>query len=283
MNKGPLFFKLPSLNKGHLKSFALSHFLHQDPIIVLQLFFSIKPLAFCILPSNTLLGYSESQTSLPAGDCSYAKMRPEAVVPILITLVAFILSLLCIFAGDKPGYLEHANLLTVNASMLGHTAINTSDSSSSFISSIENSVKSDINDIVSDIARAINLHDFYSAHVLDYCEGFYTPSPVANLTSSPSKNVTGCSTSRAMFHFDPAQIIQNELKPGLNLTDLKWPVAIQDAIKAIELASKVMFVVYCIGAAAVGLAWIGAMLSFFASGRLSAVVNFMLSSVSLPL
>lgn len=40
-------------------------------------------------------------------------MRPVAVVPVLFTLVAFILTLLCIFAGNKPGYLEGANMLTV--------------------------------------------------------------------------------------------------------------------------------------------------------------------------
>ena len=207
-------------------------------------------------------------------------MRPLAIVPILLTLVAFILSLLCIVAGDKPGYLENANLLTVNTSMLGQSTFNTSKSSSKILSSIESTIKSDLNKAIGDIAKELNIHDFYSAHVLDYCEGYYSPSPVTNLTSSPSKNVTHCSNQTALFHFDPAAIIQSELKPGVNLTELKWPKAVQDAVRAAELASKVMFVLYCIGVGAVGLALLGAILSLFASGRLSALVNFMVGSVS---
>lgn len=40
-------------------------------------------------------------------------MRPTAVIPLVFTLVAFILALLCVFAGSKSGYMENANLLTV--------------------------------------------------------------------------------------------------------------------------------------------------------------------------
>ena len=40
-------------------------------------------------------------------------MRITAVVPLLFSLVAFILSLLCVFAGSKRGYLENGDLLTV--------------------------------------------------------------------------------------------------------------------------------------------------------------------------
>ena len=40
-------------------------------------------------------------------------MRITAVVPLLFSLIAFILSLLCVFAGSKRGYLENGDLLTV--------------------------------------------------------------------------------------------------------------------------------------------------------------------------
>ena len=110
-------------------------------------------------------------------------------------------------------------------------------------------------------------------------KGYYTPGPVANLTVHPSKNVTKCSNQTATFHFDPAKAIQNELKPGINLTDLKWPSAVEDGIQAAKLASNVMFVLYCIGIGAVGLALIGAIIGVFASGRFAAMVNSMLSFV----
>ncbi|KAL9102450.1 MAG: hypothetical protein Q9163_002411 [Psora crenata] len=164
--------------------------------------------------------------------------------------------------------------------MLGRTTLNISKSSSSFLQDIEKSVQKEVNSVVGDVAKALNIHDFYSAHVLDYCEGYYTPGPVANLTEDPSKNVTHCSNRTAFFHFDPSLVIQSELKPGVKLTDLKWPRAIQDGIKAIVLASKVMFFLYCIGVAATGLAFIGACLGIFAGSRLSAMVNLMVSMIA---
>ena len=104
---------------------------------------------------------------------------------------------------------------------------------------------------------------------------------MANLTTHPSKNVTKCSNQTATFHFDPAKAIQNELKPGINLTDLKWPSKVQDGITAVKLASNVMFVLYCIGIAAMGVALIGAVIGVFAAGRFAAMINTMLSFVSL--
>ena len=163
--------------------------------------------------------------------------------------------------------------------MLGQATFNTSKSSSKILNSIESSIKDDLNKAVTDVAKEFNIKDFYSAHVLDYCEGYYTPTPVQNLTTTVSENVTHCSNQTSMFHFDPASIIQSELKPGVNLTDLKWPNTIQDAVRAVELASKVMFVVYCIGASAVGVALLGAILGLYTTGRLSAVVNVMIATV----
>ena len=43
------------------------------------------------------------------------RIRLTALVPLLLSLTAFILSMLCIFAGSKTGYLESANLLTVSS------------------------------------------------------------------------------------------------------------------------------------------------------------------------
>ncbi|MCJ1478204.1 hypothetical protein MMC13_006880 [Lambiella insularis] len=162
--------------------------------------------------------------------------------------------------------------------MLGEFAINASSSSggSSWLSSLEGSIEGDINGLVSDIAKSLNIHDFYSAHLLDYCEGYYTPSPISNATSQPSKNVTFCSNHTALFTFDPTAILQSELKAGYNLSQLKWPSEIEDAIVAIETASKVMFVLYCIGVGFAGLALIGALIGVFSGGRLNAALNMML-------
>ncbi len=79
-----------------------------------------------------------------------------------------------------------------------------------------------------------------------------------------------------MFHFDPAAVIQSELKPGVNLTSLKWPSAIEDGIHAIEVASKVMFVLYCMAAATAGVAFLGAIAGFLTGAKFIALVNTLL-------
>ena len=40
-------------------------------------------------------------------------LPPAASIPLLCASAAFILSMLCIFAGDKPNFLEGADIMTV--------------------------------------------------------------------------------------------------------------------------------------------------------------------------
>ena len=231
-------------------------------------------------------------------------MRLSALFPLLCALAAFILSLLCLLAGSTPSFLPSADLLTVclpylgfdlhqidllqlNTSRIGHTTLfNNSGSSSGFFSSLINGLEGDVNslfdNITSDIAREFKIHDFYTAHIMNYCEGFYEPNTTVTGEEHPSENVTYCSNRTALFHFDPTTIIQKELAPGVNLTDLHWPSEIEDGVKAIEVASKVMFIFYCIGIGFAGLAVIGAAVAVLSNGRISALVNFLLDIVSSP-
>ena len=164
--------------------------------------------------------------------------------------------------------------------MLGRPTLNVSKTSTGILKDIEKSVQEEVNGVMTDVAEALNIHDFYSAHVLDYCEGYYTPGPVANLTEEPSKNVTHCSKLKSFFQFDPSGVIQSELKPGVKLTDFKWPSAIQDGIRAIRVASNVMFVLYCMGATATGVTLIGACVGILSNGRFTAAMNTAISTVS---
>jgi hypothetical protein len=137
-----------------------------------------------------------------------------------------------------------------------------------------------LDDAASDIARAFDIHDFYTAHIMNYCEGYYEPNTTVTREQHPSENVTYCSNRTTFFHFDPTAIIQSELASGVNLTDLHWPSQIEDATKAVEVASKIMFIFYCIGIGFAGLALIGAAWGVLANGRISAFVNFTLDIVS---
>lgn len=54
--------------------------------------------------------------------------------------------------------------------MLGRPTLNTSKSHSPLLNSIEASIKGDLNNLAADIAKQLHIHDFYSMHILDYCE-----------------------------------------------------------------------------------------------------------------
>lgn len=110
-------------------------------------------------------------------------------------------------------------------------------------------------------------------------QGYYTPSPLSNETTHPAKNVTYCSYPTSSFHFDPASIIQSELGSGISLKDIQWPDAVDDGMRAIKTASKVMLVLYCIGIATTGLAFMSACSAIAFSGLLGIAVNGMLSMV----
>ena len=60
--------------------------------------------------------------------------------------------------------------------MLGSKNLSTSKTSSSILKSIKNTAQKDVNEAVSDVAKSLNIRDFYSAHVLDYCEVRPVPS-----------------------------------------------------------------------------------------------------------
>ena len=96
----------------------------------------------------------------------------------------------------------------------------------------------------------------------------------------PWKNITRCSNQTALFSFNSTDALQSELNPNVKLSDLKWPQQVEDAIQAIEIASRVMFVLYCIGVGFVGIAIIGAIIAFLTDGRISAFINFMFDFVS---
>lgn len=164
-------------------------------------------------------------------------------------------------------------------SMVGRTFLDTSKPPSSLLGSIASSVKGEISGAITDIAHHLNLHDFYSVHLLDHCEGYYTPTPVVNSTSRPSRNVTGCSNRTGLYHFDPTAALQKELKPGVSLQDLHWPSAIQDGIKTLESASNLMAILYYVGIAITGLAVMGGIVGFVVGGTLSAMVNLLIAIV----
>ncbi|KAK3722152.1 hypothetical protein LTR37_002585 [Vermiconidia calcicola] len=151
------------------------------------------------------------------------------------------------------------------------------------VEKLQDKVEDAIKNALHSFAEILGVHDFYSAHVMDFCEGFYVPGALPNATldrDSIHKNVTGCSNMTAMYHFDPANEISKELNESTNgvidLSRIEWPEDLEDALNALKLAANVMFVLYCLGIAFIFLALVGSMAGLFFEGRASAAINVLI-------
>jgi hypothetical protein len=223
-------------------------------------------------------------------------MRFIAILPVLCCTAALILSFLCLFAGHKKGFMEDYSLLTLNTSAIGQNLISSASSSSdSTLSSLINlipdsitdSVTSEINEQIDEVRERIGVEDWYSAHMLNYCQGQYEPGEVANATVSQddiSKNVTECSKSQATYKFDPTAIIQDALnRTGVDITldDLNWPDDIQSGIDTLNALMAAMFVLYVIAICLIFITLVTSLLAIFiGNGRLTACVNFLLATLA---
>ena len=131
------------------------------------------------------------------------------------------------------------------------------------------------------LAKELGIKQWYSLHLMDLCEGTYTPNATekgANL------NVSTCSNQTAMYHFDISKVLNQELEIGplhINLSDIDWPSEIQSGLNDLNTAADVTFVLYAIGIAAAGCAIIASLVALFLNGsRLISFGNWGLATLS---
>jgi len=143
---------------------------------------------------------------------------------------------------------------------------------------------------VHSLAQDLGLHDFYSGHILNFCEGDYlppSPSRAPHLATAGRENVTYCATRTVAYTFDPTVILQGELVAAgshINLTQLGWPSAILDKGRYyIRLASVATFILYCVAVATISAAAGLALIALFSQprGRLGSVVNLVVGGLAL--
>ncbi|PNS18173.1 SUR7 family protein pun1 [Sphaceloma murrayae] len=216
-------------------------------------------------------------------------MRFSAIVPILLGLAALTLSFLCLFAGSTPQFLESYSLITLNTSQIGQDAldsslVNSNSDLANILDAIPESIQDRAEDLLNTVARRLGLRDYYSVHLMTYCEGFYEPGSVPNATLSASdidRNTTYCSNRTAFFEWDPRDSLQRNLNESgnsnVNVSDLNWPSQIDDGIRALHTVQRATFVIYCVAIGLIALATIAAIISIVFSGRLSACGNILLS------
>ncbi|KAF5989999.1 hypothetical protein FBULB1_358 [Fusarium bulbicola] len=222
------------------------------------------------------------------------------LLPLVLSMVAFILSMLCLFAGHKEGFMEEYSVARLNTSMIGHNVLDTdSDASSNdndeddgFFgkvtdkwNEVKDDVKGKINDITGDVADkladTIGISEWYSIHVMATCDGQYKP----NATSpGAGYNVTNCTNSAPEKRFNLTEMLDKQLEVGpfqLNLADINWPDDIQDSIDLLNTALLVTFVFYVLAVGFSGLAMVASAGAFFLFARRGInAVNVILSGLA---
>ncbi|KAF2144795.1 uncharacterized protein K452DRAFT_266904 [Aplosporella prunicola CBS 121167] len=156
-------------------------------------------------------------------------MRVSAVVSVLCTIAATILSFLCLFAGWKPDFLEDASIMTLDISKLLR-----SENGTNTIVSYKNT------DASSGSASATTGdHAWYSVHVMNYCEG--------NFESDGSKTLISCSTGMAFFSFDPIEVLKAQSEGPIAVSFKGDITTVGSKMKD---AYKATFFLLCMGLAA---------------------------------
>ncbi|GKU03513.1 sur7 protein [Fusarium langsethiae] len=220
--------------------------------------------------------------------------------PMVLSMVAFILSMLCLFAGHKEGFMEEYSVARLNTSMIGHNVLDTDSSASTNDNEeddgifgavkgkwneVKDDIKGKINDVTGDIADeladTIGISEWYSIHIMATCDGQYKP----NATSpGAGYNVTECTNSAPEKRFNLTEMLDKQLSVGpfdLSLADINWPDNIQDSIDLLNKALLATFVLYVIAVGLSGLAMLASLAAFFLFSRRGVnTVNLILASLA---
>ncbi|KAI0153621.1 SUR7/PalI family-domain-containing protein [Pestalotiopsis sp. NC0098] len=172
-------------------------------------------------------------------------MRAFAFISIVLSLVALILSMLCLFAGHTRGFIEDGQILTITISPMGKERL----------WNLTTSNPDNTDSQLGSLTSQVGINDWYSLYVMNYCTGSY-----ANSTSEATES---CSEAVPFFSFNPIQLIRPQLNgssgfsigglsAGVSISASGWPSQIDDVSGKIESGYKAMFFMLCLGIAASG-------------------------------
>lgn len=230
-------------------------------------------------------------------------MRLLILIPLFLSIPAFVLSLLSLLAGYKQGFLEDYNVLTFNTSTLGRSTVESIVNGSS-TTSLPPAVQSAAagltsaltNSIGDSLAEQLGIGEFYSIHAMDFCQGNFQPSA---FDVNPSANVTNCSMPLDFCkrHLLPASFLfsypnadnlipaaynftdklNQELGVGplqFTLTDLGVGSDIQSTLNYVPKIAKALAALFIATVALTGFSMLGAIVGFLGrAGRCTCFFN----------
>ncbi|PWY72940.1 hypothetical protein BO70DRAFT_364720 [Aspergillus heteromorphus CBS 117.55] len=161
----------------------------------------------------------------------------RALLPCIGSFAAFLLGMLCIFAGNQR-QLPQVDLLTLYTHGIGTP-------------STEN---------------AAPAPDFFSVYPMSYCSGFQVPDPKTNFTTTQNR-LFACSDRSVLFRFNPTSAILKAVgnESGTLASDI-WPSCITDDFGMLQPTNSTMVIFYIFGTTAAAVA-VGVRLWSLASAR----------------
>ncbi|KAL1873947.1 hypothetical protein Daus18300_003820 [Diaporthe australafricana] len=234
-------------------------------------------------------------------------MYPIAGVSALLTIVSFVLVMLTIFAGNKPGFMEDYHILYFNTSTLGenlvpnlkarapmpeptappallnrfHAAPEKRIDLGGAINDVGNGIGDvagqagsaaagvataagaaataavgqgldalqDIqNDLADQLAKKLGIKEFYSIHLVDLCQGDFSPKPT---DPEATFDVTNCTEPFKYDLLNVSALLDKQLGVGpfsLNLADLGLTEDIQDKLDDVPKIIQAIVTMYIIAA-----------------------------------
>ncbi|PWI70434.1 SUR7 protein [Purpureocillium lilacinum] len=207
------------------------------------------------------------------------------LAPLVLALVSFVLTSLTLFAGQKKGFMEDYAVVRLNTSMVGHNILSKSDKPSDggesndgilggvkgWFDDKKDSAKDKINNITGNaadkLADKLGISEWYSLHIMDSCEGSYSPGPTAE---DVSLTVTNCTSASPAHRLNLTGMLDHGLSVGplkLNLADINWPDSVQDKLDVLNDALLGLFVLYALAMGFSGLAMFTNAAAFLLPGR----------------
>ncbi|PYI08039.1 hypothetical protein BO78DRAFT_365447 [Aspergillus sclerotiicarbonarius CBS 121057] len=147
----------------------------------------------------------------------------RAVLPIMGSCIAFLLGILCLFAGSQRQLLPQASLLTLYTGGAGGPGA----------------------------------PDYFSVYTMSYCTGFQetcVSDETTNATTTKNE-IVGCSDRNVLFTFNPSDAILKAMgTPSGSLSPDSWPTCITDDFEAMGPTNTTMVVFFIFGTTSAALA-----------------------------
>ncbi|KAI0007998.1 hypothetical protein F4779DRAFT_589021 [Xylariaceae sp. FL0662B] len=234
--------------------------------------------------------------------------RPVLVVlPLLLSIVGFVLAMLALFAGTGPRQqaLEEYHLIAINMSNFGHDLVPSQTSSApqptatddggfglddiqDSLNDIGNEISDQLGDIADDfadkIAEELGISQWYSVHVMTVCQGDFAPNAT---TPDAWYNTTTCTAQAPGVHFNLTDMLYREIELGpldINPADIPIPEKIQQTVDFVNNFLLTTFVFYVLASGFTGLSVLSCIVALTlkrrSMGTGTAIVNVFLAAMA---